>query len=566
MELVSKNNYFGTYLAMFLLGTILLFFRSAYNFITPFLFNEDGVWFAQLIDNGFIHTFFHQRYFMTGYLLLEEISIWINKLLFGYNLRYLAQIIAAVTYSFHSLVALITFICLRKNLETFSRYLIWLLILLMPMGQSGYDVFGKICGYGYIFYFIALVLTFYLIFNVNDNTSKVKLIAIYLTLWICATTNSASNIIIAVGFFTDILMQFLKLRKRCNYPNLLLYLKDLFGNFKNMLWVTLGIVCFICFLYQAFAMRLLNDSGAIPRIIKFENTIEFFGRAILFYFTWPFYKHLNNICVILMLCLYLVLILVAVIVTRKEKRTEVLYLAFGALIITLATFAMRPGLTNFLHSYQSTFPDRYYYVINLCVMLSIVYAASCFCHSLTLKFCKLYIYTLLVLPFIYSPFSIFEFDQFKYSSVFPFDSFLFEIFNGQRQPNGFYKTQTSSISSRSLRFIDLPENYVLSTMINARDYGNEKNIHKCYALLNNDTLHIFYDGREDNLWFAIWSNYKGQDDLIWVKPTNKCETGKFCYGLKLSSARILESPYYIHFYRGDKKHEKFLCSFMTPIR
>ena len=242
MELVSKNNYFGTYLAMFLLGTILLFFRSAYNFITPFLFNEDGVWFAQLIDNGFIHTFFHQRYFMTGYLLLEEISIWINKLLFGYNLRYLAQIIAAVTYSFHSLVALITFICLRQNLKTFPRCLIWLMILLMPMGHSGYDVFGKICGYGYIFYFIALVLTFYLIFNVTSNTGKIKLIAIFLTLWVCSTTNSASNVIIAVGFCTDILMQFLKSRKCSNYPNVFCYLRNLFGTFKNSLYLCAQII------------------------------------------------------------------------------------------------------------------------------------------------------------------------------------------------------------------------------------------------------------------------------------------------------------------------------------
>ena len=563
MELVSKNNYFGTYLAMFLLGTILLFFRSAYNFITPFLFNEDGVWFAQLIDNGFIHTFFHQRYFMTGYLLLEEISIWINKLLFGYNLRYLAQIIAAVTYSFHSLVALITFICLRQNLKTFPRCLIWLMILLMPMGHSGYDVFGKICGYGYIFYFIALVLTFYLIFNVTSNTGKIKLIAIFLTLWVCSTTNSASNVIIAVGFCTDILMQFLKSRKCSNYPNVFCYLRNLFGTFKNIMWVVLGVVCIICFLYQAFAMQLLNSSSCIPHIIKHENIIEFFGRAILFYFTWPFYSDLNDIYVILMLCLYFALILAAAVVTSKEKRVEVLYLSAGALIIAAATFAMRPGLTYFLHSYQSSFPDRYYYVINICAMLSVVYAASCFNRSMTLKFCKFYIYALLVIPVYYSSL-LFEFD--KFYSRFPFDSFLVEIFKGQRQPNGFYKVETSSISSKSLRFIELPENYVLSTMINSRDYRSAKNIHKCYAMLNNDTLHVFYDGYEDNLWFAIWSSYKGQDDLVWVKASKECKLGTFCHDLELSSEKLLESPYHIHFYKGSDSPEKFLCAFDTPAR
>ena len=96
MEFVGKNNCFSTYLSLFLLGTILLFFRSAYSFITPYLYAEDGSWIFQIINDGFLHTFVNQRYFMTGYLILEEISIWINKLLFGYNLRYLPDVISVI--------------------------------------------------------------------------------------------------------------------------------------------------------------------------------------------------------------------------------------------------------------------------------------------------------------------------------------------------------------------------------------------------------------------------------------------------------------------------------------
>lgn len=563
MELVGKNNCFSTYLAMFLMGTILLFFRSAYSFITPFLFNEDGGWFAQLINNGFIHTFFHQRYFMTGNLILVEVSIWINELLFGYNLRYLTEIFVVVSYSFHSIVALTTFICLRQNLKIFPRYLIWLLILLMPMGHSGHEVFGRTVNFCFMYYFIALVLTFYLIFNVTANTSKLKLIAIYLMLWVCSTTNSASNLIIAVGFCTDIYMQFLKLRKSCKYPNLFDYLKDLFVTFKNIMWVTLGTVCVICFLYQAFAMQLLTG-GSIPHIIKHESIIEFFGRAVLFYFTWPFYNYLNDVYVILMLGLYSALTLVAVFVTRKEKRIEVIYLTIGTLAIVVSTLAMRSGLTEFLHGYQSTYPDRYFYVINLSAMLSIVYAVSCFTGSMTLKFCKFYIYILLVWPIIYSPSSVFEYN--KFNLTLPFDSFPFEVFKGQNLQNGFYKIQTSTISDGGLKLINLPANYVLSTMINARDYRSEKNIHKCYALLDNHTLHIVYDGHEDNLWFAIWSSYKGQDDLVWVKASKECKLGTFCHDLELSSEKLLESPYHIHFYKGSDSPEKFLCAFDTPAR
>lgn len=568
MELVGKHNCFGTsYLSLFLLGAILLFFRSAYSFTTPYLFAEDGIWFSELINDGFIHTFFNQRYFMTGYLLLEEIAIGINKLLFGYNLRYFAEIVAVVSYSFHSIVALMTFICLRRNLRAFPRYLIWFLILMLPMGGTGVEMFGRILNFGYMFYFIALILIFYLIFNAKANTSKVKQILIFATLWVCSTTNSASNLILAVGFFTDITLQFLYIRKKqANHPDVFFYLKALFGKFKNLMWLGLGIICSICFIYQALAMQLISD-GSIPHILKHENIIEFFGREILFYFTWPFYRYLNNNYVILMLCLFFLFIVFAIVVTKKEKRLEVIYLAVGTLLIAMATFAMRPGLTSFLHNYQSTFPDRYYYVINICAMVSIIYAVSCFEGCMTLKFCKIYVYLLLALPFALAPSSIFEFNKSSYIEPFPFTSFSYGIFTAERQPNGLYKVMTSPPSLPTLSTIYLPENYVCSTVINERDYRTVENSKKFYALLNNDILHIVYDGDEDSVWLAIWSNYNGQDDLVWVKTsTTDCMSGRLCYNMALSAAQLLESPYYVHFYKGKNKPETILGALSTPMR
>ena len=555
MEFIRKNNCFSSYLSLFLLGTILLFFRSAYSFITPYLYAEDGIWIFQIINDGFLHTFVNQRYFMTGYLILEEISIWINKLLFGYNLRYLPDVISVVSYSFHSAVALMAFICLKQNLRTFPRYLMWLMILLMPTGNTGFEIFGRIMNYGYMFFFIAFILVFYLIFNVSADTNKFKLAVIALILWICSTTNAASNIMLAVGFFMDIALQLsAKRREHSGCCSKWIYLKDLFGAFKNRLWLLLGIVCLICFLYQAFAMQLISD-GSILHAPNPENNIAFFGRSILYYFTWPFYKNLNDGYVILMLVLFAMVSILAIIVS--EKRIQTFYLFAGTLMIAIATFCMRPGLTFYLQGYQSTFPDRYYYVINLCAMVTIIYAGNCLNKCPALIFCKYYIYALLIFPILYSPSAIFEFDK-----HIGFDTFYTQVWHGQKQPDGSYRVNTNPKNWG----ITANENYVFSTMANVRDYSTLESAKKFYTLLNDDTLHIAYDGDEDSIWFAIWSKYNGQDDLVWVRASSECKSGKLCYDLKLSAAKLLESPYYIHIYKGKEKPEKFLGALTTPER
>ena len=557
MELVCKNNHFSTYFAMFLLGAILLFFRSAYSFITPYLYAEDGSWIFELINNGFLHTFMHQRYFMTGYLILEEISIWINRLLFGFNIRYLPEVIAVVSYSFQSLVALMAFVCLKPNLRIFPRNLVWLMVLLMPTGSTGFEIFGRIMNYGYMFFFITFMLTFYLVFNASASTDRAKLIAIAALLWICSTTNAASNLILALGFLLDVLMQIRVLKgKTSTSSKAAFYIKELFGTFKFRLWLVLGIICSICFIYQAFAMSLLGE-GSTGSTVNYGNTIEFFGRAILYYFTWPFYRDLNDIYVAIMLGLFVLLSVLAIVIAGKGRRTEAFYLFSGTLLIAVATFGMRPGLTSFLDGYKSTFPDRYYYVINLCAMVSVIYSAACLERCRPLGFGRFYIYALLLLPVFCSPSSIFEFNKYM-----DFRTLLMEVFQGQKQPDGLYAVKSNPENWS----IGVPENYVLSTVRNVRDYKALKRSEKCYALYRDGALHAVYDGYDRKIWFAIWSDDNGQDDLVWGRAGGECSDGGSCYDLKLSPEKIHESPYYVHVYQGQNGPERMLCEFITPVR
>lgn len=557
MRLLGKTNFTGSYLSLFLLGTILIFFRSAYSFITPYLYAEDGSWIFELINDGFLHTFIHQRYFMTGYLILEEISIWINRLLFGFNIRHLPEVIAVVSYSFQSLIALMAFVCLKPNLSLILRSLVWLMVLLMPTGSTGFEIFGRIMNYGYMFFFIAFMLTFYLVFNASASTGRARLTAIAVILWVCSTTNAASNLILALGFLLDVLLQLSVLKgKTCSGSRVAFYLKELFGTFKFRLWLVLGIVCGICFLYQAFAMRLLGE-GSTGSAVNYGNTVEFFGRAILYYFTWPFYRDLNDIYVLIMLGLFALLSVLAIMVAGKGRRAEAFYLVSGTLLIAMATFGMRPGLTSFLDGYKSTFPDCYYYVINLCAMVSVVYSAACLERCRPLGFGRFYIYALLLLPVFYSPSSIFEFN--KYMDV---RSLPMEVFQAQRQQDGLYLVK----SNPENWFVRIPENYALSTVRNVRNYSALIRSEKCYALYSDSVLHAVYDGYDRNIWFAIWSDDNGQDDIVWGKAESGCTDGGSCYDLKLSSEKIHESPYYVHVYQGQNGPERMLCGFITPVR
>ena len=97
------------YLILFLVGLILLFFRSAYTLLVPCIYTEDGVWMSSILNNGFLNTLFHARgdYLVCGNILLLGIVLLLNNMLFGENLNYLPQLVTIVHYCFYSLFALL---------------------------------------------------------------------------------------------------------------------------------------------------------------------------------------------------------------------------------------------------------------------------------------------------------------------------------------------------------------------------------------------------------------------------------------------------------------------------
>lgn len=419
-------------MTLFLAGMIILFFRSAFTVIYPSLFAEDSSWMSELLSQNFFEVFFQQRYFMTGYLLLEEIAITINKLLFGENIRYIPYIVAFVSYTFHSLVAVLAIRCLKDNVILPLRYLAWLLILLMPVGEDGFEIFGHILNYGYMFYFIAFILVYVIIFKVDDNTSKIKQALIFILLLISSTTNAAANALFAFAFFFDIGIQYKELSNSSQkYSSIQSKVRCLFSRYKNKLWVILGIVCVLCMAYQAVFMQLF-DTGSDGTTVNSANIIEAIGRSILYYFTWSIYNDLNNTLVLVMLAALVALVVAAMIFTKNanKERLKLTYFTVSTLIILLATLVMRPGLTGLLDDYQSTYPDRYYYVINICVLITVIYALHMLSFSKT-KIISYAVSILLLLPIICSPEKIFQFDDPETSAAHT-DTFISRVSSAKK--------------------------------------------------------------------------------------------------------------------------------------
>ena len=157
MIAIKKKDDWKECLILFLIGLIILFFRSAYTIIVPSLYAEDGAWISYILNNGFIQAVFHVRpdYLVSGNIILLGIALLLNTIFCGENLNYLPHFTTLVHYIFFSLTALLPYVCFKGTIRKSLRLLTWLCILLVPLGNSGVEIFGKILNVGYLFFFIA---------------------------------------------------------------------------------------------------------------------------------------------------------------------------------------------------------------------------------------------------------------------------------------------------------------------------------------------------------------------------------------------------------------------------
>lgn len=360
------------YMILFLLGLIILFFRSAYNFTVPSMYAEDGVWSASIINNGLLDTLLHARgdYLVLGNVLLLQLALGLNELFLGYNINYLPVFVAVVQYLFFSGCAVLPVWCFKRDMSKYMRLILWLLIMLVPVGTTGYEIWGKISNTGFMFYFIASCLLFRRIFHRNHN-SRPSIVLGDIMLFLCCGTHEGAYVLVAAGFVLDVVLQIPELRiQECK-------VKYWISKFSNQMWLVLGICCAVIAAYDLFVLRGVQDYGGIEG--NTNNIIELWGRLALFYGTSLFYEWLNNGVVVVIFLVMTGWFLFTFWKIRKE-RMDVIKLTFCllvALFYCLIAFVARfDVLSSELSDYSTTVWDRFYYAINISCLIPFIMSLS----------------------------------------------------------------------------------------------------------------------------------------------------------------------------------------------
>ncbi len=374
-QFINNKNEASLYIILFLLGMILLFFRSAYNFIVPSMYTEDGVWISSIINNGLTYTLFHARsdYLVFGNILLLQLSLSLNELFNGNNIVYLHIFVAIVQYVFFCICAILPVWCFKNDIPKVLRILLWLLIMLVPVGGTGFEIWGKISNTGYMFYFIAFCLLYRRIFY-GDISSKLSIILSDISLFICCGTHEGVYVLVLAGFILDTILQFCS--KNMKSLKISKKLKNWFLVFRNRSWIILGFFCALIALYDLF---VLTGVQSYPDTANINNTIELLGRLVLFYFTFPFYHYLNNKIMIVVLLIIVIWITFICWKIRKEKTklSEFLFCLLTAIFYGMVAFIARNNvLSGNLNNYMTTAPDRFYYAINISFLIPIFYSFS----------------------------------------------------------------------------------------------------------------------------------------------------------------------------------------------
>lgn len=351
------------YTILFLLGLIVIFLRSAYTVVVPTLYTEDGVWTGVILEKGFFYSLFNVRpdYLVSGNIILLGLSLLLNTVFCGKDLTYYPYCVTAVQYLFYSAVALLPYVCFKDVLRKSLRLFLWGMTILVPLGMSGFEVFGKISNIGFLCYNITFYLLFFRITR-RDDLGKITVLIIDTVLLICCATHPGCYVLVGLGFVIDVCLQYQQIRQATFFQTL----RAALCRFSNISWILLGCSCCILFGYDLFV--LTSNPYEAMATQEVPLSIEFLARGLIFYFIYPMYHHLNDKVVIVIFAILFGYYLLGFLVRSIDFKLK-RYLAVSLLVwlfyFLITAIARKWMLVPILQNYTTTYADRYYYGINI---------------------------------------------------------------------------------------------------------------------------------------------------------------------------------------------------------
>lgn len=330
---------------LFLVGVLVLCLRNPDPFFNPILYTEDGSWLGMAFLKGWLYTFFNakQDYLVLGNLILLWIAETSSKVLCGNPLVCLPQSIAVVSLAFYAGVAVLLFVVTRHVATFAERLLLYVLLLLLPLGDSSNEILGRISNVGFMFVLVSALLTVYR--ERLKNTTCVRIVDVMLI--ISAATNPAVIPLILVYLSWRIY----KFKEEWN--------RDLF------LLAGIGLVAILV----AYRM-IFQDHSEIKGILNPENIIEVaVARAILYPLLFPYYTSLSNFSTIVLFIVWLLFVVLIIKRSNKQTKTFIVYNLVALTVYWGLSMVMRRSLTQQLGGYLYTFPDRYFMGLNAMVMV-----------------------------------------------------------------------------------------------------------------------------------------------------------------------------------------------------
>lgn len=382
--------WFGSLL--FIEGVVLLALRNAEPFFFPILYAEDGSWTSLLLLKDFWQAVPLARsdFPVLGLMLLMQGGLSLSQWIYGYDLTFLPSFYALFSYAFMSVVALTGYFTFRK----YSRFLsitVFLFVLLIPLGEDGNEVIGRILNLGFLF---PTLTVFCLLQRWEEETYNLKVFCIdVVNLISCLTLPVGYGLI---GIY--LLLEFFWKRQRWTW-------RERLGRWALPLASLMVLVVNCAALAQ-------SRGGASDWIFVSRHFVEFaIGRTIVYPFLSGYWTSLSDGLVLLFFTGYLVLVVTAGVqaVRRKSDGWFVLLLSVTA-VYAVGLVVPRAALTALFHGYTSTFPDRYFYGLNILTMTLLFSALHLLGKYFTLTRVKLICVGVLVLS-IFQTSHLFEFER-----------------------------------------------------------------------------------------------------------------------------------------------------------
>jgi hypothetical protein len=349
-------------------GVAVLYARDPHSLTMPILYTEDGLWMARLFNRGLGHTLIHAKggetpYFVALNILLLQAAKSLNELVYGESLVHLPHFVSAIAMTFYAMLAAAPVMLLKPYLGPAARALLWALVILMPLGESSFEVLGRLSNIGFAVLFLCFCLLAHR--RAIVATGRWSVAATDAGVLLCATTNPLCYPVIAADYAARVW----RVWQRGESPAALVF-HDAAARSGAILAAALAMAVVGMTLLESRPSPFLQDELRWNEVI--EATV---ARPLLFPFLFPVYTRLSDA---------IALALVAALgglgwwLTRTSPSERRLFVvaAVVAAYAAVATLAMRPGLTHVLNGYSTSLLDRYYYGTSLFAVLAACAAVS----------------------------------------------------------------------------------------------------------------------------------------------------------------------------------------------